>query len=91
MNSIFNPEKIKFTEKITVFIKKDILLVIALTLAIVSSFFSMPKLEYIDFKVLVLLFNLMLIVAAFKRLKVLDCFATSLLSKCTSHRSISFT
>ena len=68
MNSIFNPEKIKFTEKITVFIKKDILLVIALTLAIVSSFFSMPKLEYIDFKVLVLLFNLMLIVAAFKRL-----------------------
>ena len=43
MNSIFNPEKIKFTEKITVFIKKDILLVIALTLAIVSSFFSMPN------------------------------------------------
>ncbi|WP_341459844.1 hypothetical protein [Clostridium tertium] len=39
MNSILNPEKIKFTEKITAFIKKDILLIISLALAIVSSFF----------------------------------------------------
>lgn len=91
MNSIINLEKTNLIEKIITFIKKELLLFISLVLALVSSFFSMPKLEYIDFKVLVLLFNLMVVVAAFKQLKVLDSFATSLLSKCTSYRSICFT
>lgn len=73
------------------FVKKEIVLIIAITLAIVTSFISLPKLEYIDFKVLVLLFNLMIVVAGFKELKVLDSIATSLLKKCTSFRSITFT
>ncbi|MBE6051568.1 MAG: anion transporter [Clostridium sp.] len=71
------------------FFKKDTVLFISLILAIISSFISMPKIEYIDFKVLALLFNLMIVVAAFKKLKVLDTTATMLLKKCTSYRSIS--
>ena len=73
------------------FIKKETVLLIAAILAIITSFISIPKLEYIDFKVLVLLFNLMIIIAAFKELKVLDKIATSLLKKCTSYKSISLT
>jgi Na+/H+ antiporter NhaD/arsenite permease-like protein len=69
-------------------IKKDPVLIIALLLALTSSFFNAPKLEYIDFKVLVLLFNLMLVVNGFKDLKVLDKIAVSLLKKCTTSTSI---
>lgn len=82
---------IKDKKKILKFVKKEIVLIIAITLVIVTSFISFPKLEYIDFKVLVLLFNLMIVVAGFKELKVLDSIATSLLKKCTSFRSITFT
>ena len=72
------------------FIKKEIVLIIAVILAIGTSFISVPKLEYIDFKVIILLFDLMVIVAGFKEMKVLDSIATSLLKKCTSFRAITF-
>ena len=72
------------------FLKKEIVLVIAIVLAITSSFISIPKLSYIDFKVLILLFNLMIVVAAFKELKVLDSIAIGLLKKCNTYTSISF-
>ena len=71
------------------FVKKECVLVIAVTLAILSSFISIPKLSYIDFKVLILLFNLMVVVAAFKELKVLDSIAIGLLKKCNTYTSIS--
>ena len=71
------------------FLKKECVLVIAITLAVVSSFISMPKISYIDFKVLILLFNLMIVVAAFKDLNVLDSIAVGLLRKCNSYTSIS--
>lgn len=73
------------------FLKKECVLVIALILAIMSSFISIPKLKYIDFRVLMLLFNLMIIVAAFKQMKVLDFIAISILKKCKSYRSVSVT
>lgn len=76
-------------QKIIEYLKKECVLVIALLLALITSFFSMPKLEYIDFKVIILLFNLMIIVAAFKELKILDYLAAALVEKCTSLRSIS--
>ncbi|GKZ03747.1 hypothetical protein [Paraclostridium bifermentans] len=63
------------------FIKKEIVLILSVSLAIITSFISSPKLSYIDFKVLILLFNLMVVVAAFKELKVLDSIAISLLKK----------
>lgn len=72
------------------FLKKEIVLIIAITLAIATSFISLPKLEYIDFKVIILLFNLMVVVAGFKEMRVLDSIATSLLKRCTSFRSIIF-
>jgi Na+/H+ antiporter NhaD/arsenite permease-like protein len=78
--------KIKFLE----FIKKEIVLIISLSLAILSNIFSLPKLSYIDFKVLILLFNLMIVVSAFKELKVLDSIATKILKQCTSYTSITF-
>ena len=71
------------------FVKKECVLVIAVTLAILSSVISMPKMSYIDFKVLILLFNLMIVVAAFKELKVLDSIAIGLLKKCNTYTSIS--
>ncbi|GAA0100452.1 anion transporter [Paraclostridium bifermentans] len=72
------------------FIKKEIVLILSVSLAIITSFISSPKLLYIDFKVLILLFNLMVVVAAFKELKVLDSIAISLLRKCSTYTSISF-
>ena len=69
-------------------IKKDLVLFISLVLAIASCFFSLPKLDYIDFKVLILLFNLMIVVAAFKDLKILDNIAINLLKKCNSLLSL---
>lgn len=73
------------------FCKKECVLIISLSLAILSSFVCIPKLEYIDFRVLILLFSLMIIVAAFKELKVLDFIAISLLKKCTSTRKLMLT
>ena len=65
-------------------------MVIALLLALITSFISLPKLEYIDFKVIILLFNLMIIVAAFKELKILDYIASTLVQRCTSIRGVTY-
>lgn len=71
------------------FIKKECVLVISLLLALGSCFLATPKLSYIDFKVLILLFNLMIVVAAFNELNVLDSIAVNLLRKCKSYTSLS--
>lgn len=71
------------------FIKKECVLVISLLLALGSCFIATPKLSYIDFKVLILLFNLMIVVAAFNELNVLDSIAVNLLKKCKSYTSLS--
>lgn len=73
------------------FIKKEIVLIISVSLAILSCIFSVPKLSYIDFNVLILLFNLMIVVSSFNELKVLDSIATKVLKGCTSYTSITFT
>ena len=89
MDQFIQVQEQKRKNSISQFIKKECVLVIAITLAIVSSFISMPKMSYIDFKVLILLFNLMIVVAAFKDLKVLDSIAIGLLKKCSTYTSIS--
>jgi Na+/H+ antiporter NhaD/arsenite permease-like protein len=83
-----NELKLKFNSSIT-FFKKDILFTISLTLAILSCFLHTPKLEYIDFKVLISLFNLMLAVKAFEELKLLDQLAILILNKCHTSRKVS--
>lgn len=86
-----NIEKNKVNKnRLIEYLKKEVVLVIALSLAIITSFFSMPKLEYIDFKVLILLFNLMIVVAAFKELNLLDFAAAYVIKKCKSYRSLLF-
>lgn len=75
--------------KVITIIKRECVLVIALTLAFLTSFFSLPKIEYIDFKVLILLFNLMIVVAAFSELQVLDNIAVFVLQRCKSYRDVS--
>lgn len=69
--------------------KNEIVFTLATTLAIITSFFSFPKLEYIDFKVLFTLFNLMIIVSAFNHIKILDKIAVSLLTKFDNSKKIS--
>ncbi|WP_297636380.1 SLC13 family permease [uncultured Clostridium sp.] len=75
-------------QRIKEFCKKEIILIIAVILAIISSFISPPKLSYINFKVLVLLFNLMVVVTALKRFKFLDYIGTKLLHKDKSLRGV---
>ena len=89
MSQIIQTQKGKKKSSFIEFLKKECVLVIAVTLAILSSFISIPKLSYIDFKVLILLFNLMVVVAAFKELNVLDSIAIGLLKKCNTYTSIS--
>ena len=89
MSQIIQTQTGKKKSSFIEFLKKECVLVIAVTLAILSSFISIPKLSYIDFKVLILLFNLMVVVAAFKELKVLDSIAIGLLKKCNTYTSIS--
>ena len=89
MSQIIQTQKGKKKSSFIEFLKKECVLVIAVTLAILSSFISIPKLSYIDFKVLILLFNLMVVVAAFKELKFLDSIAIGLLKKCNTYTSIS--
>lgn len=69
--------------------KKDAVFTISLMLALISCFFYTPKLEYIDFKVLFSLFNLMLVVKAFEELKILDKVAITIVNKCSNYRRIS--
>lgn len=75
--------------KLKEFVKKEIVLIISVLLALISCIISTPKLSYIDFKVIILLFNLMVVVSAFKELNVLDSIAINLLTKCKSYTSIS--
>ena len=89
MSQIIQTQERKKKSSFIEFLKKECVLVIAVTLAILSSFISIPKMSYIDFKVLILLFNLMVVVAAFKELKFLDSIAIGLLKKCNTYTSIS--
>lgn len=71
------------------FLKKDLVLTISLILAIVSCLIHSPKDEYINFEVLISLFNLMVAIKALEQLKILDKLAVAILNKCNNSRSIS--
>lgn len=78
-------------KKIVNFIKKDIVLLIAIILALFSSFIVKPSKEYfsyIDYRVLVLLFALMLVVGGFKSLGVFRLMGERLCCKVNSLRSL---
>lgn len=78
-------------KKIVNFIKKDIVLLIAIILALISSFIVKPSKEYfsyIDYRVLVLLLALMLVVGGFKSLGVFRLMGERLCCKVNSLRSL---
>ena len=88
---MFNTISLKHnTSTILNILKNEAVFILAMVLAIVSSFVSTPKIEYIDFKVLFTLFNLMLVVGAFRYMKILDKIAVGLLTKFDNSRKISF-
>jgi len=80
-------EKIPLS-KINIF-KKDIVFTLSLVLALISCLFYTPQLQFINFKVLVSLFNLMIVVKAFEELKLLDRLAIVILNKCSNSRKVS--
>lgn len=71
--------------------KKDIVLSVSLFLAIASCLAVQPKISYINFKVLICLFNLMIVIKAFEELMLLDKFAVNILNKCADSRKVSLT
>jgi Na+/H+ antiporter NhaD/arsenite permease-like protein len=80
------------TEKFNIiyeYIKKDIVFSISFFMAITSSLIAVPRVSYIDFKVLICLFNLMVVIKAFENIQLLDKFAVVILNKCTNSRTVS--
>jgi Na+/H+ antiporter NhaD/arsenite permease-like protein len=71
------------------FLKKDIVFTVSLILAATSCLIHPPKLEYINFQVLISLFSLMLTIKALEELKFLDKFAIAIINKCHNSRSVS--
>ena len=74
--------------KIKAKVKKDAVLSLAVFLAAVSSFYSLPKASYIDFGVLGVLLALMLVVAGLKEVRFLDWLAIEALNLCRSRRQV---
>ena len=79
--------------KVIAFIKKEAVLCAALLLAVISSFFIKPSVNYItylDYRVLVLLFCLMLVVAGFKNLGIFQLLGEKLCSLVHTTRGLTF-
>ncbi len=74
---------------ITDYFKKDIVFTASVILALASCFFAKPKLEYIDFRVLACLFNIMIVVKAFEELHLLDKLSVGILNRCSNSRGVS--
>lgn len=69
--------------------KEDVVLFLSLLLAVLTSFISFPKIEYIDLKVLISLFNLMIVVEAFEEYKLLEVISIRILDKFSNERKVS--
>lgn len=77
--------------KVVEFVKKEIVLVVAVLLAVISCFFvpvSEEYISYIDFNVLVLLWSLMLVVAGLSELRVFDRLVQMLVNRVRSVRML---
>jgi Na+/H+ antiporter NhaD/arsenite permease-like protein len=81
--------KIKITKAVFSFLKQDIVFSASMVLAAISCFFGLPKLSYIDFRVLACLFNIMLAVKAFEELSLLDRLSVGIINRCSGSRSVS--
>lgn len=82
-----------FGKKILAFIKGETVLAAAMLLAVVSLFFVWPDkeyIDYIDYKVLGLLFSLMVVMAGLQELGFFETVATGILKKVKGYRSLCF-
>ena len=70
-------------------LSEEIVFLVSLALAIITSLFSTPKFSYIDFKVLISLFNLMVVICAFEKLRILDRIAVNILCRHKNQRKVS--
>ena len=70
-------------------LSEEIVFSVSLILVFITSIFSSPKFSYIDFKVLISLFNLMVVICAFEKLKVLDRIAINILSRYKNQKRVS--
>lgn len=75
-------------EKAKAFVKQETVLSAAVVMAVISSMFYRPRLAYIDWEVLCVLWALMLVVAGLKSVRFLDWSAVELLQFCSSKRQI---
>ena len=73
--------------RLKICLKKDVVLTIAIFLAVLSSLFIHPDkqyINYIDYRTLVLLFCLMSVMAGLRKIKLFDRVAATLVSRCTN-------
>lgn len=80
-------------KKIISFIKKEIVLCVATLLAIVTAFFNPPSkayIDFIDFKVLALLFSLMLVVAGIRSFGIFTRLIEAITKKVQSTKALEF-
>lgn len=75
-------------ENLKKFVKQETVLSLAVILAVISSFYNTPQLSYIDWEVLCVLFDLMLVVAGLASIKFLDWVAIEFLQLCRTFRQI---
>lgn len=71
-------------------LKKEVVFTISFFMAMLTSIIKIPKLYYINFQVIILLFNLMIVVKAFEKLKIMDKIAINIINKYKKFRKISF-
>lgn len=84
MEAQTNPLWNKFTN----WIRRDLVLSITAALATVLSLFKLPSASDLDFKVLITLFNLMIVLKALEQLNLLDAIAIRLLGRLRSERRV---
>lgn len=75
-------------DTITQIFKTDIVFTASLVLALASCLFVQPRLEYIDFRVLASLFDIMLAVKAFEELQLLEKLSVGILNRCEGSRKV---
>lgn len=73
---------------ILVWLRQHIFLGVALLLLLISSYWHLPDIHDIDWLVMALLFNLMLVVRGLIRCNLLEYLALKLLRRCTSERNL---
>lgn len=80
----------KGISRIKFLVTNNLIFTISCIAAIVTSFFNFPRLGYIDFKVVICLFELMIVVDAFNKYDVLPFIATKVCKRCKTERTLTW-